>query len=192
MIHYLFQDEDDQKTVYLIVQVFLEAQYEKRMKKRPSSSNAAMAFIDPSINISAYTWSLSHKDSAILSKKVADMQNLSIKYSDFMQIILSHQLSNHLSTIENYSLLFEELDDDKKGYLTKAQFFTYLRRLYPEDSNLPQNEAIYFYTKCVELIDPFSFDRIVFSQLMSFLSSSDFSSLHSRIHSDINKNQQSL
>lgn len=89
------------------------------------------------------------------------------------QILLTHQLSEHERFLARYVQAFHAVDADRCGLLTQRQFSQALEQLYP---NAPPASHQLF-SNFAELIDPFSHNRISFSQTIEFLTSASFLSI---------------
>ena len=80
------------------------------------------------------------------------------------QILLTHQLSEHERFLARYVHAFHEVDADRCGLLTQRQFLHSLELLFP----CAPPSSFQLFANCSELIDPFSHNRISFSQVRNF------------------------
>lgn len=103
-------------------------------------------------------------NSSLLAKSGAE--SLSIKYSDFLQILLTHQLNSHLRFMKKYADAFESVDSKNNGIISDQEFLIFLSKIYPSTATKNLDN---FYISCLELVDPFRFNRIIFSQVFSYL-----------------------
>jgi hypothetical protein len=99
-----------------------------------------------------------------------------------IQILLTHQLSEHERFLSRYVQTFHSVDADHCGLLTQQQFLNALEMLYPNAPVTCQQ----LFMNCSELIDPFSHNRISFSQAVEFLTSSAFLAIQPTLMGEFN------
>jgi len=80
-----------------------------------------------------------------------------VAYSEFLQVLLDFQLKGHMKFLSSLQRLFQEADKDSDGYIDEDEF----RELV---NHLNAGYSAKDLQRLLQLIDPFAYQRITFSQ----------------------------
>eukprot|EP01029_Cantina_marsupialis_P007920 TRINITY_DN1903_c0_g1_i1.p1 TRINITY_DN1903_c0_g1~~TRINITY_DN1903_c0_g1_i1.p1 ORF type:complete len:660 (+),score=241.96 TRINITY_DN1903_c0_g1_i1:96-2075(+) len=87
----------------------------------------------------------------------------SVKYGDFVKILLDFQLKGHEKFLAKFRRFFRDVDNGKSGVINEVQFRELLSRIDVHKTDADVNGLL-------ELVDPYNNQKITFSEAVSVLS----------------------
>eukprot|EP00455_Lapot_gusevi_P034062 TRINITY_DN3746_c0_g2_i1.p1 TRINITY_DN3746_c0_g2~~TRINITY_DN3746_c0_g2_i1.p1 ORF type:complete len:514 (-),score=169.63 TRINITY_DN3746_c0_g2_i1:31-1512(-) len=163
LLRVLYPVESERTQVHRAVQHYIKASAQATL----NSLTSTLASI-----------SRSHSVAASVTKRLAEMEATSIKYSEFIKIVLDFQLTAYEQSLHKYVNAFRTVDRAENGLLSQVQFSNMVCLLYPQfSSSLDESGASSLLGRMVQMVDQFGYNKITFSECVEFFSSPNFASL---------------
>ena len=120
-----------------------------------------------------------------LDRKLLEKENesSSIAFSELVNILHEFEVEHKEKKMKTFVEKFKDSDDDKDGILNENQFFNFVKELNVFDENQFENSL----NELLNLIDPYGYKKIIFSDCMEIFSTYSFG--NKNIIDIINKNK---